>query len=73
MLQEVLEDHDFPQVSSARGLVNMSGTESVIDWKFSQVEYICLHVKMEGSTAVSPLPWWQKLELNKYLRNQARD
>jgi hypothetical protein len=26
-----------------------------------------LHVKMEGSTAVPPLPWWQKLKVKKNL------
>jgi hypothetical protein len=28
---------------------------------------------MEGNTAVPPLPWWQKLELNEYIRNQESD
>jgi hypothetical protein len=38
MLQEVLEDDDFLKVSSARRLVNISGTARAIDLKFSQVK-----------------------------------
>jgi hypothetical protein len=38
MLQEVLENDDFLEVSSARGLVNISGMVRAIDLKFSQVK-----------------------------------
>jgi hypothetical protein len=48
MLQEVLADNDFPRVSSARRLVNISGTVRAIDLKFSQVKYMGLHVKWKG-------------------------
>jgi hypothetical protein len=34
VVQEVLEDDDFLKVSSAWRLVNISGTEKVIDLKF---------------------------------------
>jgi hypothetical protein len=44
MLPEVLEDDDFLQVSSARRLVNISGTVRVIDLKFLQVKDMGLHV-----------------------------
>jgi hypothetical protein len=44
MLLEVLEDDDFLQVSSARRLVNISGTVRAVDFKFSQVKDIGLHV-----------------------------
>jgi hypothetical protein len=36
MLQKVLENDDFLEVSSARRLVNVSGTVKAIDLKFSQ-------------------------------------
>jgi hypothetical protein len=51
MLQEVMEDDYFLQVSSARRLVNIYRTVRAIDLKFSQVKAIGLHAKMEGSTA----------------------
>jgi hypothetical protein len=38
MLQEVLEDDDFLEVSSARRLVNISGTVGATDLKFLQVK-----------------------------------
>jgi hypothetical protein len=38
MLQEILENDDFCQVSSARRLENISGTVKAIDLKFSQVK-----------------------------------
>jgi hypothetical protein len=37
MLQEVLEEDDFLQVSSAKRLVNISGMVKAIDLKFEQV------------------------------------
>jgi hypothetical protein len=40
MLQEVFEDDDFLQVSSARRLVNISGMVRAIDLKFAQVKYM---------------------------------
>jgi hypothetical protein len=43
MLQEVLEDDDFRQVSSAR-LVNISGTVRAIYMTFSQVNDVGLPV-----------------------------
>jgi hypothetical protein len=71
MLQKLMEDDDFLQVSSARRLLNISGTVRAIDMKFSQRKDMGLHVKIEGSTAAPLLPWWQKLELTEYLRNRA--
>jgi hypothetical protein len=68
MLQEVLGDDDFLQVSSARRLVNMTGT--AIDLEFSQAKEVGLHIGMERSKVAPPLQWWQKWELNQYLRNQ---
>jgi hypothetical protein len=53
MLQEAMEDNDFLKVSSARCLN----------------DYINKPILMEGFTAAPTLPWWQKLELNDYLRN----
>jgi hypothetical protein len=44
MLAEVLEDDNFLQVTSARGLVNISGTVRAIDLKCSQVKNMGLHV-----------------------------
>jgi hypothetical protein len=38
MLQEVLEDNDFLEVSSARILVNISGMVRATDLKFSEVK-----------------------------------
>jgi hypothetical protein len=47
MLQEVLEDDDFLEVSSARRLVNISGTVRATDLKFSQVKDMgLLHMHM---------------------------
>jgi hypothetical protein len=69
MLQEVLENDDFLHVSSARRLVNISKIVRATDLKFKQVKYMGLHVPIVGSTVVPSLPWWQKLELNDYLRN----
>jgi hypothetical protein len=45
--QEVLENDDFLEVSSARRLVNISGTVTLIDLNFSQVKYMgLLHMHM---------------------------
>jgi hypothetical protein len=44
MLQEVMEDDDFLQVSSARRLMIISGTVRAFDLKFSQVKDMGLHV-----------------------------
>jgi hypothetical protein len=44
MLQDVFEDDDILQVSSARRLVNISGTVRVIDLKFSHGKDIGDHV-----------------------------
>jgi hypothetical protein len=59
MLQEVLENDDFLQVSSAKRLVNISGTVRVIDLKFSQVKdmgllhmHMCLWVYCNATTAM---------------------
>jgi hypothetical protein len=38
MLQELLENDDFLKVSSARRLVNISGTVRATDLKFAQVK-----------------------------------
>jgi hypothetical protein len=38
MLQEVFKDNDFLEMSSARKLVNISGTVRAIHLTFSQVE-----------------------------------
>jgi hypothetical protein len=47
MLQEVLEDDDFLEASSARRLVNISGTVRATDLKFLQVKDIgLLHMHM---------------------------
>jgi hypothetical protein len=47
MLQEVLEDDDFLKVSSARRLVNISGTVRATDLKFSLVKDMgLLHMHM---------------------------
>jgi hypothetical protein len=71
MLPEVSKDDDFPQLSSERRLVNISGTVTAIYLKLSQVvKDMGLLVLIEGSTAAAPLPWWPNLELNEYLRNQ---
>jgi hypothetical protein len=42
MLQEVLENDDFLEVSSARRLVNISGLVRAIDLKFLQVKNMVL-------------------------------
>jgi hypothetical protein len=45
MLQEVLEEDDFLEVSSARSLVNISGTVRAADLKFPQVkDMVLLHI-----------------------------
>jgi hypothetical protein len=47
MLPEVLEDDGFLEVSSARRLVNISGTVRAIDLNFSQVKDMgLLHMHM---------------------------
>jgi hypothetical protein len=47
MLQEVLENDDFLEVSSARRLVNISGMVRAIDLTFSLVKYMgLLHMHM---------------------------
>jgi hypothetical protein len=47
MLQEVLEDDDFSEVTSARRLVNISGTVRATNLKFSQVKDMGLmHMSM---------------------------
>jgi hypothetical protein len=71
MLQEVLNDDDFFKVSSGRRLVNISGTVRNREVKVSRNNCINKPVIMEGSTAALTLLWWQKLELNEYLRKQA--
>jgi hypothetical protein len=43
MLQEVIEDDDLLQVSSAMRLVNISGTVIAIDLIFSHVKYMGLY------------------------------
>jgi hypothetical protein len=48
MLLEVLEDDDFLEVSSARRLVNISGTVKATDLKFSQVKDMGLLHKHMG-------------------------
>jgi hypothetical protein len=42
MLQKVLEDDDFLNVSSARRLMNISGTVRAADLKLSQVKDMAL-------------------------------
>jgi hypothetical protein len=42
MLQEILEDDDLLEVSSARRLFNIIGTVRAIDLKFSQMKDIGL-------------------------------
>jgi hypothetical protein len=47
MLQEVLEDDDFLEVSSTRRFVNISGTVRATDLKFSQgKDMSLLHMHM---------------------------
>jgi hypothetical protein len=73
MLQEVVENYYFLQVSFARRLVSISGTVREIDLKLSQVQDMgLLHMHMALWVYCSATTTrWQKLELNKYLRNQA--
>jgi hypothetical protein len=48
MLQEVLDNDDFLKVSSARRLVNISGTVRATDLTFSQVKDMgLLHMHMD--------------------------
>jgi hypothetical protein len=56
MLLEILKNDDFLEVSSARRLMNILGTVRAFHLKFLQVNNVGLHVLMEGSTAVLPLP-----------------
>jgi hypothetical protein len=73
MLQEVLENDDFLKVFFEKRLVNISGTVRDTDLTFLQVNIwvYCICIRVYGSTAAPPILWWQKLELNYYLRNQA--
>jgi hypothetical protein len=59
---QTFEYVDFLQVSSAKRFINISETVRVIDLKFMDP-----HVQIKGSAAAPLLPWWQKLELKKYL------
>jgi hypothetical protein len=52
MLQKVLENDDFIEVSSARRLVNISGTVRAFDLKFSKVKDMGLWVYCSGTTTM---------------------
>jgi hypothetical protein len=52
MLQEVLENDDFLEVSSVKRLVNISGTVSAIDLTFLQVKFMGLLHSSYGSMSL---------------------